>query len=99
MFFHATALTGGPGVPQEGAPRPELQEMVRPGQQVEFSIQDSDGRLLAADVRTALFKNPERPVAPMAHHRRARVHLCACLDPPVLRVLQGTRNRSHVDAP
>lgn len=58
VFFHATALTGGPGVPQEGAPRPELQEMVRPGQQVEFSIQDSDGRLLAADVRTALVKNP-----------------------------------------
>lgn len=54
MFFHASALTGGPGVPEEGASRPELQEIVRPGQQVEFSVEDSDGRLLAANVRTAL---------------------------------------------
>ena len=51
VFFHTTALTGGPGVPEDGALRPELPEMVRPGQAVEFSIQDSDGRILAADVR------------------------------------------------
>lgn len=52
MFFHVTAVTAGLGIPEEGDPRPELQEMVRPGQHVEYSPQESEGRVLAADVRT-----------------------------------------------
>ena len=52
VFFHVTAVTAGPGAPEEGAPRLELQEMVRPGQHVEYSPQESEGRVLAADVRT-----------------------------------------------
>ena len=46
-------MTGAPGLPAEGAPRPELHLLLQPGQQVEFSVHESDGRLLAADVRTA----------------------------------------------
>ena len=57
-----TAVTAGPGVLEEGAPRPELQEMVRPGQHVEYRPQESEGRILAADVRTFCSDNiPDHP--------------------------------------